>query len=97
MLNLLTPEVVQRTAAEEIRTGVRFSLDLPLDRLKHPSYGREPFAQRIINKAPRVVNDDVLTFNTQAGSQWDGFRHYGIIFLLLFNWLEVWTFADIGC
>ncbi|PKY03853.1 hypothetical protein P168DRAFT_270454 [Aspergillus campestris IBT 28561] len=77
MLNLLTPELVQRTAAEEIRTGVRFSLDLPLDRLKHPSYGREPFAQRMINKAPRVVNDDVLTFNTQAGSQWDGFRHYG--------------------
>jgi hypothetical protein len=23
------------------------------------------------------VNDDILTFNTQSSSQWDGFRHFG--------------------
>ena len=25
----------------------------------------------------RPVHDDVVTFNTQSSSQWDGFRHYG--------------------
>ncbi|OOF94320.1 hypothetical protein ASPCADRAFT_51435 [Aspergillus carbonarius ITEM 5010] len=77
MLNLLTPEIVRQAAAEEIRDGVRISLDLPLDRIKHSSYGRKPFVKEIINKAPRYVNDDVVTFNTQTSTQWDGFRHYG--------------------
>ncbi|KAL4929671.1 uncharacterized protein BDV17DRAFT_53640 [Aspergillus undulatus] len=77
MLNLLTPDVVKRAAAEEIRDGVRISLDLPLNRLSHPSFGRSPFRQEFVNKKPRVVNDDVLHFNTQTSSQWDGFRHYG--------------------
>ncbi|KAL4864186.1 hypothetical protein BDV12DRAFT_16211 [Aspergillus spectabilis] len=77
MLNLLTPELVRKTASEEIREGIRISLDLPLNRLSHPSFGRKPFVQELVNKAPRVVNDDVLTFNTQTSSQWDGFRHFG--------------------
>ncbi|KAL4886236.1 hypothetical protein BJY04DRAFT_213768 [Aspergillus karnatakaensis] len=77
MLNLLTPELIAKAASEEIREGIRISLDLPLDRLSHPSFGRKPFKHELINKAPRVVNDDVLTFNTQTSTQWDGFRHYG--------------------
>ncbi|PKX96603.1 uncharacterized protein P174DRAFT_438388 [Aspergillus novofumigatus IBT 16806] len=77
MLNLLTPETVRRAAAEEIRDGVRFSLDLPLDRIKNPSFGRKQFARELVNKAPRIVNDDILVFNTQCSTQWDGFRHYG--------------------
>lgn len=28
-------------------------------------------------KPPRIVNDDVWTFNTQSSSQWDGLRHFG--------------------
>ncbi|KAF2666692.1 hypothetical protein BT63DRAFT_376464 [Microthyrium microscopicum] len=80
MLNLLTPEVVAQ-AAEEIKTGKRASLDWPLDSQAHPSYGRVPFKHQFINKSQgsvfRPVNDDVLTFNTQSSSQWDGFRHYG--------------------
>lgn len=79
MLNLLTPETVRQAATEEIRDGVRFSLDLPLDRLKYPSFGRNPFQHQLVNKAPRIVNDDILTFNTQTSTQWDGFRHYGSI------------------
>ncbi|KAL2825997.1 hypothetical protein BDW59DRAFT_145725 [Aspergillus cavernicola] len=77
MLNLLTPELVRKAASEEIRDGVRISLDLPLNRLSHPSFGRKPFTQELVNKAPRVVNDDILTFNTQTSTQWDGFRHFG--------------------
>jgi len=30
-----------------------------------------------VHKAPRFVNDDIWTFNTQSSSQWDGFRHFG--------------------
>ncbi|KAL4977091.1 hypothetical protein BDW66DRAFT_159135 [Aspergillus desertorum] len=66
-----------RAASEEIHDGVRISLDLPLDRLSHPSFNRKPLVQDLVNKAPRIVNDDVLTFNTQTGTQWDGFKHYG--------------------
>jgi hypothetical protein len=77
MLNLLAPELVRKAAAEEIREGIRISLDLPLNHLSHPSFGRKPFTQELVNKAPRIVNDDILTFNTQTSSQWDGFRHYG--------------------
>jgi hypothetical protein len=85
MLNLLTPETVRQAASEEIRTGVRISLDLPLDRLNHPSYGRKPFTQEIVNKAPRIVNDDILTFNTQTSTQWDGFRHWGMYICVLLS------------
>jgi hypothetical protein len=84
MLNLLTPDIVTR-AAQEIKTGKRVSLDWPLNSQSYPSYGRVPFKHQFINKAKgpelRVVNDDILTFNTQSSTQWDGFRHYG-----LFDW-----------
>ncbi|KPM38458.1 hypothetical protein AK830_g8091 [Neonectria ditissima] len=76
MLNLLTPETVAAAAAE-IREGIRISLDWPLDRISHPPFGRIPFNHRILNKAPMVMNDDVVSFNTQSSTQWDGFRHYG--------------------
>jgi hypothetical protein len=76
MLNLLTPDTT-REAAKEIQDGVRIPLDWELNRLSHPNFGRQPCDHQILNKAPRIVNDDVLTFNTQSSTQWDGFRHYG--------------------
>jgi hypothetical protein len=76
MLNLLTPETT-RDAAQEIVDGIRISIDLPLDKFNLPAFGRQPFHQKIYHKAPRTVNDDILTFNTQSSSQWDGFRHFG--------------------
>jgi hypothetical protein len=57
-------------AAAEIRTGARVSLNLPLDALGDaPLFGRQPFVQNMYQKAPRIVNDDVWTFNTQSSSQ----------------------------
>ncbi|RAK95925.1 uncharacterized protein BO80DRAFT_418002 [Aspergillus ibericus CBS 121593] len=76
MLNLLTPERTS-AAAREIIDGVRISTDWALDRISTPAFDRAPFAQTIHNKAPRSVNDDVLQFNTQTSTQWDGLRHYG--------------------
>jgi hypothetical protein len=76
MLNLLTVETT-RQAAKEIVNGTRISIDLPLDRFNVPAFGRQAFHQKVVHKAPRTVNDDILTFNTQASSQWDGFWHFG--------------------
>jgi hypothetical protein len=84
MLNLLTPSVVAR-AAQEIKTGIRVSLDWPLNKPKYSSFGRPGVKHEIVNRARgpglRVVNDDVLSFNTQSSTQWDGFRHFGILSL----------------
>lgn len=75
-LNLLTPEVVVE-AAKEIRTGVRISLDWPLSMPSYPSFNRDPFKQEMVLRTPNCVYDDILTFNSQGSTQWDGFRHYG--------------------
>jgi hypothetical protein len=76
MLNRLTAQTT-RAAVQEILSGVRIATDLPLDFISSPCFGRVAFRQNINNKAPRSVNDDILHFNTQTSSQWDGFRHYG--------------------
>ena len=72
-LNLLTPVVV-REAAKEIREGVRLCVDLPLNFLEKPFFERAVFSHAILNKAPRVVNDDLVHINTQSATQWDGLR-----------------------
>ncbi|OJJ42851.1 hypothetical protein ASPZODRAFT_28933 [Penicilliopsis zonata CBS 506.65] len=74
-LNLLTPAVIVE-AAKEIQTGVRISLDWPLSMPSVPSFGRDPFKHEIVARRPLCINDDILTFNSQGSSQWDGFRHY---------------------
>lgn len=76
MLNLITPAVVS-AAAQEIRSGVRISLDLPLNKPSHPAFDRSRFHHEILNKHPMTMNDDAIRLNTQSSTQWDGFRHYG--------------------
>jgi hypothetical protein len=75
-LNLLTPETVKE-AAKEIKEGVRVSLDWHLSKPAHPFFNRQAFYHHVQSKAPRTVNDDILLFNTQCSTQWDGFRHFG--------------------
>lgn len=82
MLNLLTPSTIARAAATEIKTGLRVSLDWPLNKPDHPLIsGRARLEHKIRNRAKgpdlRCINDDWLGFDTQSGSQWDGFRHFG--------------------
>lgn len=79
MLNLLTPETV-KAAAKEIQEGLRISLDWDLNKPTHPFFGRQVFYHHIHSKAPRTVNDDILMFNTQCSTQWDGFRHFGMFY-----------------
>lgn len=79
MLNRLTDERVVIAAHQEVQTGVRITLDLPLS-AQTPSgkafFQRRLFHQELIKKSPRIVNDDVWTFNSQGSSQWDGLRHF---------------------
>ncbi|KAH7141054.1 hypothetical protein EDB81DRAFT_870257 [Dactylonectria macrodidyma] len=76
-LNLLTPDTVAEAASREIRDSVRVSTDWSLNAMPTPCFGRLAFQHEIKSKAPRPVYDDVLVFNTQSSSQWDGLRHYG--------------------
>ncbi|KAL3493360.1 hypothetical protein BJX62DRAFT_249749 [Aspergillus germanicus] len=76
-LNLLTDELVQRAAAENIKLGKRVSLNWSMTAASHPRFPRKPLELRLINKAPlKHAHDDEWTFNSQCSSQWDGFRHY---------------------
>ncbi|KUL90676.1 hypothetical protein ZTR_00225 [Talaromyces verruculosus] len=75
-LNYLNDAKVSSTAKEEIRTGERVTLNLPLDAINPGLLGRQTFEHRMIDKNPKIVNDDVITFNTQSSSQWDSFRHF---------------------
>ncbi|KAK8161060.1 hypothetical protein BKA80DRAFT_332886 [Phyllosticta citrichinensis] len=76
-LNRLTDDVVL-AAAGEIKSGVRISLNWPLDAQGDtPFFGRQVFHQHVYQKPPRIVHDNVWTFNSQCSSQWDGLRHFG--------------------
>ncbi|CRG90703.1 hypothetical protein PISL3812_07748 [Talaromyces islandicus] len=75
-LNYLTDDLVQRAIKEEVKTGERVGLNLPLDLFNPPLLGRAGFEQKVIDKSPLAVNDDVITFNTQGSSQWDSLRHF---------------------
>ena len=78
MLNLQTPEHVQKSCQEEVRTGHMVSLNWRLQFPDIPTFGRPAARHRAFKMHPtKPINDDELEFNTQSGSQWDGFRHWG--------------------
>ncbi|KAF6823004.1 hypothetical protein CMUS01_10862 [Colletotrichum musicola] len=76
-LNRLTDERVAAAARSEIKTGARVSLNWSLTAQPQPFFARRAFHHDLFRKAPRFVNDDVWTFNSQSSSQWDGLRHFG--------------------
>ncbi|KAF9445766.1 hypothetical protein P691DRAFT_251987 [Macrolepiota fuliginosa MF-IS2] len=81
-VNLLTDEVVARTAAEEIRTGKRVSLNWPINFPERPLFQRKSPEVKMLVRAGSsagMPRDDELHINTQSGTQWDGLRHYGVV------------------
>lgn len=76
-LNLLTPARVA-DAASEIREGIRISLDWPLNKPIKISSFRQQFKHEILPVSD-AINDDAVSLNTQCSTQWDGFRHYGMV------------------
>lgn len=71
-LNLLTPERARAGVACALE-GRAFPLDRALDDPSPPLFGRKAFEHEVI--ARPVGADDIVHFNTQSSTQWDGFRH----------------------
>ncbi|TFK68628.1 hypothetical protein BDN72DRAFT_662460 [Pluteus cervinus] len=78
-VNLLTDEVVQRAAAEEIKTGKAVSLNWPLNFPSKPVFGRKPPEVLMKSRHGKITRDDEIHINTQSGTQWDGLRHFPVI------------------
>ncbi|KAF8576263.1 hypothetical protein K439DRAFT_1397459 [Ramaria rubella] len=76
-LNLLTPARILRASREEIQLGRVVSLNWPLQKPSPPRYNRREFEHKVYRWPGRHVIDDEIIMNTQSGSQWDSFRHYG--------------------
>jgi kynurenine formamidase len=75
-LNFLTPEGIVE-AAKLITNGKVFRLDARIGFAKPPLFGRSSVVHNVSPLGP-IANDDSLDgFNTQEGSQWDGFGHIG--------------------
>jgi hypothetical protein len=66
-------------AAKEVTYGISVQLDLRNDSIKLPAFGRLGIQHKVIDYehiTGEFAHDDELAFNTQSGSQWDGFLHY---------------------
>jgi kynurenine formamidase len=74
-LNFLTPEGVVE-AAGLVRSGKVFRLDARMGFATPALFGRAGVEHTITALAP-MANDDLLHFNTQESSQWDGLGHVG--------------------
>ncbi|KIW00629.1 uncharacterized protein PV09_07824 [Verruconis gallopava] len=83
-LNKLSPEAVL-AARDEIKTGVSVSLNWGLEKQHQPGYGRSSLQHRLVDWKKKALElgtppffsyDDEISVNTQAGSQWDGQRHW---------------------
>jgi kynurenine formamidase len=74
-LNFLTPGGVVE-AARLVRSGKVFRLDAKIGTMKPPLFGRAAMRHEVIALGP-MLHDDIIRFNTQEGSQWDGLAHLG--------------------
>jgi kynurenine formamidase len=76
-LNLLTPERVA-AAAGLARRGAVFALNADMTIPDPPLFNRSRMRHTVTGEEGGSSHDDVLSdWNTQASSQWDGFRHVG--------------------
>ena len=74
-LNLLTPERIA-AAASLVARGAVFPLDAELTLPDPPLFGRGAMRHEVTGPDDGPGHDDVLHgWNTQASTQWDGFRH----------------------
>lgn len=75
-LNWLTPDTMM-AARDEIRLGVSVALNWRMDNCQTPHSGRRAPEHRIFTLEQGggewTGHDDEVHYNTQGGSQWDGF------------------------
>ncbi|KAK5048529.1 hypothetical protein LTR84_005619 [Exophiala bonariae] len=75
-LIILTPEVVAYASRTCIKTGRRTTLGWDLTKLEIANFGRQPTQHHIVPLLNGRAFDDVVIFNPQQSSQWDGLRHF---------------------
>jgi kynurenine formamidase len=73
-VSLLTPKHVVE-AAQLVRDGEVFSLNLPMNFFDPPLFGREPLRHDVFSVDRNHVDERLDAFYPQASSQWDGLRH----------------------
>lgn len=73
-LNLLSPEGVVE-AARLVRSGKIFRLDAKIGFAEPPLFQRAQVIHRHVRLGGHVQDDLIDNYNTQEGSQWDGFAH----------------------
>jgi kynurenine formamidase len=74
LMNLLTPERAL-AAAQLVRRGAVFPLDLPLDYLTPPLFGRGADRRTTLSSSNAGFDDVHDNFYPQAASQWDSLGH----------------------
>ena len=78
-LNLLAPAVVWE-ARKEIRHGISVAINWSMEHCSDPQSNRQHPSHRIFPLSDAgqewIGHDDEVSFNTQSGSQWDGFREH---------------------
>jgi hypothetical protein len=62
-LAILTPEVVARAAASEIKCGRRVTMNWEMTKLDYPNLNRQPCSHQIVPLLGGVAFDDVYSFN----------------------------------
>ncbi len=72
-LNLLSSESVAEAAAG-VESGRVFHLDLELELPDPPLFSRSAF-EHVVHDFGVGHDDELVGWNTQSSSQWDGFRH----------------------
>jgi Putative cyclase len=72
-LNLLTPRAVAAGLAA-VEGGRIFNLDLELELPDPPLFSRSSF-DHVVHDFGVGHDDELIAWNTQRSSQWDGFRH----------------------
>jgi len=77
-LNFLTPDGVVE-AARLVQSGKVFRLDTKIGFAKPPLFGRAKVVHRIVKLGPNAHDDLLDNYNTQEGTQWDGYAHVGHI------------------
>lgn len=73
-MNRLTDQTTLAALATP-REGRRISLDLPLNHLRPPLYGRKDFGHRVFDRNRNMVEDELGPLDPQSSSQWDSLRH----------------------
>lgn len=76
-LNFIGPEHVA-AAAQLVRQGKVFSVNLDLELPNPPLFGRKPIRHTLFEKYGGTALDDYIDdLYPQASTQWDGLRHFG--------------------